>query len=86
MKLSDRSEKYSGRGAYARLAASFRKWQARSDGAPPPSVISDLVVKALTAKRPATRYHGGGLAGTLLFLRRYLSDRMFDKITMSLFR
>jgi hypothetical protein len=53
---------------------------------PPQPVISNLIVKALNTKRPATRYHGGGLAGPLLFLRRHLSDRWFDKVVMSAFR
>jgi hypothetical protein len=49
---------------------------------PPPRVISDLIVKALKAKRPKTRYHGGMLAGPMLFLRQHLSDRMFDRVIM----
>ena len=83
---ADEAERYSGRGAYAGLVASFRKFEARSRKSPPPRVISDLIVKALRAKRPATRYHGGGLSGTLLFLRRWLSDRTFDRLLMSAFR
>ena len=46
----------------------------------------DLIVKALKAKRPAPRYHGGLLAGPLLFLRRVLSDRMMDWLILSAFR
>ncbi|QWT21569.1 SDR family NAD(P)-dependent oxidoreductase [Bacillus sp. NP157] len=83
---AEEADRYSGRGAYARLSSSFQAWHARAGNAPPPSVISDLVVKALRTTRPATRYHGGGLAGTMLFLRRWLSDRMFDKVVMSMYR
>jgi short-subunit dehydrogenase len=83
---ADEAERYSGRGAYTGLVAKFRKSQSRMRKSPPPRVISDLIVKALNTKRPATRYHGGGLAGPLLFLRRHLSDRWFDKIVMSAFR
>jgi hypothetical protein len=45
-----------------------------------------LIVKALNAKQPATRYHGGGSAGLLLSMRRRMSDRMFDEVVMSMFR
>src|SRR6201999_3488034 len=75
---ADEAERMSGRGPYGALVAGFRKMQSGSLKGPPPRVISDLVVKALKAKRPATRYHGGGKAGTLLFLRSLLSDRAFD--------
>lgn len=83
---ADEASRYSGQGAYAGLVGKFRKFQSRERKSPPPRVISDLIVKALKAKRPATRYHGGGLAGTLLFLRRHLSDRGFDRVIMSPFR
>ncbi len=83
---SDEAERYSGKGPYAGLVAGMRKFRSRNRKSPPPRVISDLIVKALRAKRPATRYHGGGLAGTLLFLRRVLSDRAFDRLIMSPFR
>ena len=64
---ADEAERYSGQGAYAGLVAKFRKFQSGGRKSPPPRVISDLIVKALDAKRPATRYHGGGLAAPLLF-------------------
>jgi hypothetical protein len=54
--------------------------------APGPEVVSDLVVKALRAQRPRTRYHGGLMARPLLFLRRHLSDRLFDRLIMIGFR
>ena len=73
-------------GAYADFAARFRKLQAQLGKSPPPSIISDLIVKALKAKRPATRYHGGRLASPLLFLRRVLPDRMLDALILRAFR
>ncbi len=81
---ADEAERYSGQGAYSDLVTKYRKMRSRKG--PPPRVISDLIVKALNAKQPATRYHGGGLAGPLLFMRRWLSDRGFDKVIMSAFR
>ena len=80
------SERYSGRGVYGGLVAKARSSAVANRRAPPPRVISDLIVRALQADRPATRYHGGGLAGPLLFLRRCLSDRMMDRLIMSAFR
>jgi NAD(P)-dependent dehydrogenase (short-subunit alcohol dehydrogenase family) len=80
------AERYSGRGTYVGFVVKFRKLQAGSRKVPPPRVISDLIIKALKAKRPATRYHGGGLASLLLFMRRHLSDRMFDRLVMFAFR
>ncbi|MEG9883893.1 MAG: oxidoreductase [Hyphomicrobiales bacterium] len=43
-----------------------------------PSVIADLVLKAITAPRPKARYHGGYMATPVLLLRRLLPDRAFD--------
>jgi NAD(P)-dependent dehydrogenase (short-subunit alcohol dehydrogenase family) len=71
--------RYSIGGAYADLVKSFNKMQG-SLKLPPASVISDLIVKALRAKRPKARYKGGHLAVPLLFVRRLLSDRMFDRL------
>ena len=79
----DQAERYSGAGASADLVRKLRRAQARLGTNTPPKVIGDLIVKALRARRPATRYHGGRLAGTLLLLRRILSDRMFDRLMMS---
>lgn len=46
----------------------------------PPSVIADTIYKTLRAKQPKARYAAGQYAKPLLFLRRLLSDRMFDRI------
>ena len=46
----------------------------------PPSVISKLVVKAVRAKKPKTRYVAGKYSSSMLILRKYFSDRLFDKI------
>lgn len=83
---ADEAERHSGNGAYASLVERFRRFQAGGRKGPPPRVISDLIVKALAARTPATRYAGGGLAGILLFMRRHLSDRLFDRLVMSAFR
>lgn len=75
------AERISGRGAYAALVAKVKKLQAAQKGAPTKS-ISDLIVKGVRARTPRTRYHGGMMAGPMLFLRGWLSDRMFDRLIM----
>lgn len=71
----------SGHGAYAeqaiRAAAFFT---ADPEGvASPPSVIADAVAKAVTARRPRTRYVAGRGAKAILATRRLLPDRAFDR-------
>jgi short-subunit dehydrogenase len=52
----------------------------------PVNVISTLILKAITAKNPKTRYHAGYMAGTILFMRKILSDKQFDRMIMSQFK
>lgn len=44
-----------------------------------PRIISKAIVKAATARKPKTRYLIGFAAKPSVFLRRILSDRMFDR-------
>jgi NAD(P)-dependent dehydrogenase (short-subunit alcohol dehydrogenase family) len=80
------AERTSGKGAYAGIVAKLKKFQAGQHKEAPPGVITDLIVKALRARTPKTRYHGGMLAGPMLFMRRHLPDRLFDRVIMSAFR
>jgi NAD(P)-dependent dehydrogenase (short-subunit alcohol dehydrogenase family) len=77
---ANEAARYSGESAYAGLTEKFRKLQSGQHKLPPPRVISDLIVRALNAKHPKTRYHAGLLAGPMLFMRRHLSDRLFDRL------
>lgn len=79
----EEAERYSAKGAYAKLVATLRTSSAWNRKMPAPTVITNLVVKALKAKRPDARYHGGNGAGPVLFLRWLLPDSMFDRIIMS---
>jgi NAD(P)-dependent dehydrogenase (short-subunit alcohol dehydrogenase family) len=74
------AKQVSGNGAYADMVAKFAKTQGLKT--PPPSVVSDMVMRALKAKRPATRYSDGLAARPLLFLRKILSDRMLDRLML----
>ncbi|HWT97564.1 MAG TPA: oxidoreductase [Terriglobales bacterium] len=77
---AEEAARHSTTGAYANLVQGFRKALARQRRMSPPSVISDVILTALRARKPKTRYHRGMYSGPLLFLRRWLSDRMFDRL------
>lgn len=49
----------------------------------PSSVIAELILKAITVKKPKTRYHAGFMATPILTAKKILSDRQFDKMMMS---
>lgn len=48
-----------------------------------PEVIAQTISKAMSASKPKTRYASGAMAGLILFMRRWLSDRGFQKMMMS---
>ncbi len=80
----------SGSGAYARLANAMAKATRDSYDKPgassPPKVIVDLVLKAVRARRPKTRYVAGKFARPMMFVRKWFGDRVFDKAVMSAVR
>jgi short-subunit dehydrogenase len=49
----------------------------------PPSVISNVIVKAIDADKPKTRYVAGKYAKPMLWIRKYLGDRIFDRVIMT---
>jgi NAD(P)-dependent dehydrogenase (short-subunit alcohol dehydrogenase family) len=48
----------------------------------PPEVIAKAALHALTSKTPRTRYPSGAGAKRMLFMRRVLPDRQFDRIIL----
>ena len=79
----DNLNKISGHTVYKDLAIPFAQLLAViDDKVPGPGVITELVRKAIEAKKPKTRYSGGYMAGVALFMRKILSDRLFDKMMM----
>ncbi len=80
-------EKYASNPAYETLITRYQRALKRSyeqDGnGSPPSVIAKVVDKAISARKPKTRYVAGKHARTLLFMRKWLGDRMFDRLIMS---
>jgi len=47
-----------------------------------PEVIAKLIKKGIEAKNPKTRYSAGYMARLSLFGKKWLSDKMFDKILL----
>lgn len=80
----DNLMKISGNTVYGPMAKSFANSFNELDAKQPGAmVIVNLVRKAIEAKKPKTRYSGGYMAGPILFLRKILPDRAFDKMLMS---
>jgi hypothetical protein len=46
----------------------------------PPEAVAKTIVRAVTARRPKTRYPTGGGARSILFLKTILPDRLFDRV------
>jgi len=73
----------SGSTVYKHLAKGVSKMYAATDkNASDPIVIAQLIKKSIEAKSPKTRYAGASGAKLMLFLRKLLSDKMFDKMVM----
>lgn len=80
---ADHLEETSGDGAYAAQAtavASSLRSEASGSRNSPPSVIAEAIGRAVTAKRPRTRYAVGFGAKPLIAARQALSDRQFDAL------
>lgn len=78
----------SGNTVYSDLALKHVKMMERADGqmGSQPVVIARAIQKAINSKKPKTRYSVGGGAKIILFLRGILSDRMFDRMMLSIIR
>ncbi len=79
--------KVSGNTDYKILADKHIKMLAYADKrGSQPVVVARTIVKAATAKRPKTRYATGGGAKIILFMRKILSDKMFDRMMLSMMK
>lgn len=77
----------SGKGAYAEKVnkiVAFMTKNYNSNALTAPEVLAQVITKAATTKNPKTRYAAGYMAKPSLFARKWLSDKMFDKIVSSL--
>ncbi len=73
----------SGDGPYGELAHALAKASQETYDAgvgSEPQVIADTIAKAVHARRPRTRYAAGKYAKPLLAVRRFSSDRMFERV------
>lgn len=76
--------KISGHTDYGDLAKKHIAMLEKFDGqGSEPSVIGDVILTACTSVKPKTRYAIGNSAGMMLFMRKILSDRLFDKMMLS---
>ncbi|CAG4989524.1 hypothetical protein DYBT9275_00308 [Dyadobacter sp. CECT 9275] len=74
----------SGNSPYGALAKGVDKMYAGiAKDAAEPIVIAKLIKKGIEAKNPKTRYVGASGAKLMLFFRKILSDKQFDKMVMS---
>ncbi|MGS3182954.1 oxidoreductase [Aeromonas taiwanensis] len=72
----------SGDGPYGHLALPMAEsmiGRASRERQSPPELIADTIAKAVQARRPKTRYAVGFGARPMIFLRRLLPDRAFDR-------
>jgi NAD(P)-dependent dehydrogenase (short-subunit alcohol dehydrogenase family) len=80
----------SGSGPYAAQAArSARVLGFTKDGGPagsPPRVVADAVARAVTARRPRTRYLVGQAARPIVAARKLLPDRAFDRLLTAVYK
>ena len=81
-------KKISGNTVYGELVQKHVKMFERADGqmGSRPIVIARAIKKAIDSKNPKTRYSVGGGAKMILFMRRILSDKMFDRMLLSMMK
>lgn len=77
--------KISGNTAYKDLATKHANFFAKIKGSDP-IVIAKVIAQAVESTKPKTRYVAGDFAKPLLFLRRMVSDRIFDSIMLNNYR
>jgi short-subunit dehydrogenase len=76
----------SGDTAYAHFALKASQAAAMEDKQSAPRVIAEVILKAIEAEKPRTRYAKGFMAKPILFLKKYTTDKMFDKAILSQFK
>lgn len=87
--LMDPMLKRSGSGPYramAQAAAATAKANDQRGGGSDPQVIVRLMLQALRARTPKTRYAGGQYANLLMFVRKWFGDRIFDRMVLAAMR
>jgi NAD(P)-dependent dehydrogenase (short-subunit alcohol dehydrogenase family) len=76
----------SSQGAYGDQAAAVVKVMSASGLASRPEVVARAIERAVTARRPRTRYAVGLGAKPIIFIRHVLPDRVYDRLMRFSFR
>lgn len=82
-------EAQNGTGAYREMVqkvASATERSHASGALSQPQVIVELLLKAVRSRRPRTRYTAGKYARPMMFIRKWLGDRIYDKMVLSIVR
>lgn len=75
----------SGNTAYKDLVQKHVRMLANADKeGSSPTVVARTILKAVNSNKPKTRYTVGSGSTVVLLLRRFLSDRLFDKVFLSM--
>ncbi len=83
----DNMKKVSGSGPYKDLVVKHAAMFEKADKtASEPMVIAKTILKAATAKSPSARYVAGSGANIVLTMKKILSDKMFDKMFLSMLK
>ena len=80
---ADKLRTVSGNGPYGEQAKAMAESLASNTNRrrqSPPTLIANTIAKAVTARRPKTRYAVGFGAKPLIFMRGLLPDRGFDAV------
>lgn len=81
--------KHSGDTAYGSMTANVAKATADSykdGGGSNPQVVADVVSKAVKSQKPKTRYAVGKYAAMMMGIRKWMGDRVFDRMVLSTVR
>jgi NAD(P)-dependent dehydrogenase (short-subunit alcohol dehydrogenase family) len=73
----------SGNTAYSEMARAVEKTTRdayEKGGGSPPSVIANIIAKAIRVGKPGTRYAAGRMAKPTMFIRKWFGDRAFDSM------
>lgn len=87
--VADGLLKRSGTGAYAKVTEAVAKTTRATYGhgrGSDPRLIADVVSRAVKSARPRTRYAAGKYAKMMIGVRKWLGDRMFDRLILSQMR
>jgi NAD(P)-dependent dehydrogenase (short-subunit alcohol dehydrogenase family) len=76
----------SGRGPYADQATAVAKVMSASGLGSSPEVVAGAIERAVTARRPRTRYAVGLGAKPIILIRKVLPDRVYDQLVRLTFR